>query len=137
VLVVISYSYTYSIFIFYVSVLCTYVLVAIALCVLSVNIWISIGISDTQNGYLMLLTFYSFGIVTYIALTELQPTVDLNAISLVLLDFHPFYALLHNLMRITSISEKIWLCRDQQIYETSVHSEQCLKFPNCCGESFW
>ncbi|XP_016962533.1 phospholipid-transporting ATPase ABCA3 [Drosophila biarmipes] len=115
--------------------LCFYVLVAIALCVLSVNIWISIGVSDTLNGYLMVVTFYSFGIVTYLALTELQPSVDLNTPSLVVLDFHPYYALLHNLMRIASISERIWLCSDRQIYETSVHSERCQKFPNCCDGS--
>ncbi|XP_016996201.2 phospholipid-transporting ATPase ABCA3 isoform X1 [Drosophila takahashii] len=115
--------------------LSTYVLVAIALCVLSVNILISIGISDIHNGYLKLLVFYSLGIVAFIAVNELQITADRYVILLLILDFHPYYALLHNLMRIASISERIWLCRDGQIFETSVYSEQCLKTPNCCDAS--
>ncbi|KAH8354868.1 hypothetical protein KR084_012875, partial [Drosophila pseudotakahashii] len=118
-----------------VSVLSTYVLVAIALCVLSVNILISIGISDIHNGYLKLLVFYSLGIVAFIAVNELQIAADRFSILLLLLDFHPYYALLHNLMRIASISERIWLCSDGHIYETSVLSEQCLKTPNCCDAS--
>ncbi|XP_017074487.1 ATP-binding cassette sub-family A member 17 [Drosophila eugracilis] len=109
-----------------------HVLAVVAICVLSSNILISICISDIHNAYLKVITFYSFGIAAYIAVNELHPLADPNTIFFLFLDFHPYYALLHNLMRIASISEMLWLCSDLQIYETSVYAEQCQRIPNCC-----
>ncbi|XP_001978035.3 ATP-binding cassette sub-family A member 3 isoform X1 [Drosophila erecta] len=110
-----------------------YVMFIIAVCVFSLNFLISIlPISDMPFVYLKVLIVYSLGILVYIAVNELRPFTDPNKAYFLLLDFHPFYALLHNLMRIASISEKIWLCSDRQIYETSVHADQCLTIPNCC-----
>lgn len=108
----------------------------IAACVFSLNILITImPISDMPFVYLKVLLAYSLGILVYIAVKELRPFTNPNTAHFLLLDFHPFYALLHNLMRIASISEKIWLCSDRQIYETSVYADQCNTIPNCCGEA--
>ncbi|XP_039496756.1 ATP-binding cassette sub-family A member 17 [Drosophila santomea] len=112
-----------------------YVIFTIAVCVLSLNILIAIlPIADMPFVYLKVLIAYSLGILVYIAVNELQPFADPNTVYFLLLDFHPFYALLHNLMRIASISEKIWLCSDRQIYDTSVYADQCLTIPNCCDD---
>ncbi|KRK06352.1 LOW QUALITY PROTEIN: uncharacterized protein Dyak_GE17222 [Drosophila yakuba] len=112
-----------------------YVIFTIAVCVLSLNILIAIlPIADMPFVYLKVLIAYSLGILVYIAVNELQPFADPNTAYFLLLDFHPFYALLHNLMRIASISEKIWLCSDRQIYDTSVYADQCLTIPNCCDD---
>ncbi|XP_016972068.2 phospholipid-transporting ATPase ABCA3, partial [Drosophila rhopaloa] len=109
-----------------------YVLVVVALCVLSINLLISIGKCKIHNCYLKVIAFYSFGIVIYLAVYETKPIIESNELFFLFLDFHPFYSLLHNLMRIASISEKMWLCSDVQICETSEYSEQCQKVPNCC-----
>ncbi|XP_032580707.1 ATP-binding cassette sub-family A member 3 [Drosophila sechellia] len=113
-----------------------YVVFLIAACVFSLNILITIimPISDMPFVYLNVLLAYSLGILVYIAVKELWPFTNPNTAHFLLLDFHPFYALLHNLMRIASISEKIWLCSDRQIYETSVYADQCQTIPNCCDD---
>ncbi|XP_017050939.2 ATP-binding cassette sub-family A member 6 [Drosophila ficusphila] len=113
----------------------TYVLFVVAFCVLSLNILISIGFSELRYGYLVVLLFYSFGIVIYMAVHQLQPVVDPEMLLLLFLDFHPFYALSHNLMRILGLSQKTWLCSDKGIYETSVYAEKCKRVPNCCDSS--
>ncbi|XP_017110755.2 cholesterol transporter ABCA5 [Drosophila elegans] len=113
-------------------VLYSYILVIVSICVLSTNILISIGLRKIYTGYLFVLAFNTLGIVIYLAVWESNLTAESNDLLFFLLDFHPFYALLHNLMRVASLSEKIWLCSDMQIYETSVYSAQCQSVPNCC-----
>ncbi|XP_032312003.1 uncharacterized protein LOC116656458 [Drosophila ananassae] len=110
-----------------------YVIFGIGICVLSINILISLRFTDLQNCYMKTVTFYSFGIIIYLVVNEWQQVISLNKLTNILLDFHPLYCLLHNLMIISSITELKKLCSDEQIFQTSTYSEECQKFPNCCG----
>nr|XP_043067344.1 uncharacterized protein LOC122321464 [Drosophila bipectinata] len=110
-----------------------YVIFGIGICVLSINILISLRQTQLQNSYMKTVTFYLFGIIIYLVVNEWQPVISLNKLTNILLDFHPIYCLLHNLMIIFSITEMKNLCSDEQIFETCTYSEECQIFPNCCG----
>ncbi|KAH8273284.1 hypothetical protein KR018_004826, partial [Drosophila ironensis] len=112
-----------------------YTFAVIGLYVISINILFSFGLTKMRNGFLKVLMFYAFGILFYVTVHELKPFTGQKNVLLLIMDFHPFYALLDMLMRIATITEIRELCTDDQIYETSIYAEECQKIPDCCDST--
>nr|XP_041631036.1 ATP-binding cassette sub-family A member 17 [Drosophila kikkawai] len=107
-----------------------HVILLVALCVLSINILISLGSTITQNAYLLVLSLHAVGIISYLFVREF-PTESARYIY-IFMDFYPLFSLMDHMVILVDLSELKWLCRDIQIYETSVHVDKCKTKPNCC-----
>ncbi|KAH8287529.1 hypothetical protein KR054_009533, partial [Drosophila jambulina] len=110
----------------------THIIVLVALCVLSTNVLISLGSTITQNAYLLVLTFHTVGIISYLFVREFS--ISTVKYVYIFMDFYPLFSMMDHIMIISKVSENKWLCRDLNIYAISVHVEKCKKKPNCCGK---
>ncbi|XP_020808639.1 ATP-binding cassette sub-family A member 5 isoform X2 [Drosophila serrata] len=110
----------------------THVVMLVALCVLSTNILISLGSTVTQNAYLLVLTFHTVGVIGYLLVRQFSKT-SIRYIY-IFMDFYPLFSMMDHLMTVANVSETKWLCRDIQIYETSVYVDKCTTKPNCCHD---
>ncbi|KAH8238408.1 hypothetical protein KR032_006422, partial [Drosophila birchii] len=109
-----------------------HILLLVSLCVLSANVLISLGATVTRNAYLFVLTFHTMGVIGYLFVRGFSET-SVKYIY-IFMDFFPLFSMMDHLMTIAKISETEWLCRDIQIYETSVYVDNCTTKPNCCGK---
>ncbi|XP_002055126.3 ATP-binding cassette sub-family A member 17 [Drosophila virilis] len=109
-----------------------YVILIAGACVTSINILLSYWLANLRVGYIVIIIFYSIGIVLYLSSYEWQ-TIQFHG-HVGELNIFPIYAMVNNLMRLNNISEIIDVCADEQTYKTSVHLEQCQMVPNCCEQ---
>ncbi|KAH8397871.1 hypothetical protein KR222_004405, partial [Zaprionus bogoriensis] len=109
-----------------------YIIMISGIYVMTIDVAVSYFLSEMRIGYIIITTIYSMGIVIYLALFEMQGDAFKQYSDKLVLAFHPYFALVRNLMHRNNFSEIATLCSDVQTYETSIYVEQCLLTPNCC-----
>ncbi|KAM8720338.1 hypothetical protein ACLKA7_006390 [Drosophila subpalustris] len=107
-----------------------YLVLIAGLYVLSIDILVSFWISEMRVGYVIVMVFYTMGILLYLTLSEI-PNVRMDDFDDIF-RIHPFYNLIQNMMQADNQSEISHICADDQSFETSVYLEQCQQTPNCC-----
>lgn len=112
------------------AVIFNYTILVSGACIMSINILFSFWLAELRIGYILLIAFYSIGIVFHLSASEVEIFKEYGDIAK--LNMFPNYALFNNLMRLNYFIEITELCKDDVTYKTSVFLEHCDKQPNCC-----
>ncbi|EDW07302.2 uncharacterized protein Dmoj_GI15666 [Drosophila mojavensis] len=117
----------------YFNVMFNYTMLVSGACIISINILFSFWLTELRLGYILIIAFYSIGIVFHLSHCEYELfNFDENTAKMNML---PNYALFKNLLQLNHLMEIVELCKDDVTYKTSVLVEHCNALPNCCMDA--